>query len=72
MMPTGNVPLFGGKEELFVKYAQEVELRNRETNPVQAKRCSALVLRTDPVARESCVAVGNDQLVDTDSFAQIL
>ena len=61
MIPTIAVPPFEGKEESFLGYAMEVDLRSKVARLEEGKRASALVFQMEPIARDACMALGSGQ-----------
>ena len=52
------------KGEPFAGYAIEVEVWCKVTNIDVGKRASALVLRTEPIARDVCMTTGSCKLME--------
>ena len=59
MLPSIAVPCSDGKGEPFAGYAMEVEVWRKVTNIDVGKRASALVLQTEPIATDVCMAMGS-------------
>ena len=64
--------IFCGEGEPFLRFAMEVELRRKVADSDERKGASALVLQTEPAARDVRMAVGSGRPVGPDGAHVIL
>ena len=59
ILPSIAAPSFNGTGESFPGNAMEVDLRRQVANFDNGKCASALVLQTEPIATDVCMAMGS-------------
>ena len=72
MLPSIAAPFSDGTGNPLPGSATEEKLRRKVTNLGVGKRASALVLQMESTARDACVAMGSDKLMEPDAVGRSL